>query len=173
MGSRWMRNSFVYLMILVAVIAIVVVFFRPSSDSTSSAPLSQVIADAKGDRIDKIEVEGDKLKVKIAGGDEYTSRKEPGSSIVTILSENGVQAENVNIDIKEESKLGDWLGLLLNFLPIPPFDGGLVVLMIIEKIRGTALSERAQGVVAYAGWAMILALLVYVTFNDIVRTFFS
>jgi regulator of sigma E protease len=62
---------------------------------------------------------------------------------------------------------------VLNFLPIPPFDGGLVVLMIIEKIRGTALSERAQGVVAYAGWAMILALLVYVTFNDIVRTFFS
>jgi len=62
---------------------------------------------------------------------------------------------------------------VLNFLPIPPFDGGLVVLMILEKIRGTALSERAQGVVAYAGWAMILALLVYVTFNDIVRTFFS
>jgi regulator of sigma E protease len=62
---------------------------------------------------------------------------------------------------------------VLNFLPIPPFDGGLVVLMIIEKIRGTALSERAQGVVAYAGWVMVLALLVYVTFNDIMRTFFS
>ncbi len=62
---------------------------------------------------------------------------------------------------------------VLNFLPIPPFDGGLVVLMIIEKVRGAALSERAQGVVAYAGWAMVLALLVYVTFNDIVRTFFS
>jgi len=60
---------------------------------------------------------------------------------------------------------------VLNFLPIPPFDGGLVVLMILEKIRGTALSERAQGVVAYAGWVMVLALLVYVTFNDIVRTF--
>jgi len=65
---------------------------------------------------------------------------------------------------------------VLNFLPIPPFDGGLVVLMIIEKIRGVALSERAQGIVAYAGWALVLVLLVYVTFNDIVRTlqtFFS
>jgi regulator of sigma E protease len=61
---------------------------------------------------------------------------------------------------------------VLNFLPIPPFDGGLVVLMLIEKIRGAALSERAQGIVAYAGWAMILALFVYVTFNDIVRTWF-
>jgi regulator of sigma E protease len=62
---------------------------------------------------------------------------------------------------------------VINFLPVPPFDGGLVVLMIIEKIRGAALSERAQGILAYTGWALVLALLVYVTFNDIVRTFFS
>lgn len=62
---------------------------------------------------------------------------------------------------------------VINFLPIPPFDGGLVVLMLIEKIKGSALSERAQGMVAYAGWALVLVLLVYVTFNDIVRSFFS
>jgi len=62
---------------------------------------------------------------------------------------------------------------VLNFLPIPPFDGGLVVLMLIEKVRGVALSEKAQGIVAYTGWALILALLAYVTFNDVVRTFFS
>ncbi len=62
---------------------------------------------------------------------------------------------------------------VINFLPIPPFDGGLIVLMVIEKIKGSALSERTQGILAYAGWAMVLLLLVYVTFNDIVRSFFS
>jgi regulator of sigma E protease len=65
---------------------------------------------------------------------------------------------------------------VINFLPIPPFDGGLVVLTLIEKIKGSALTERTQGIVAYAGWALVLALLVYVTFNDIMRTiggFFS
>jgi regulator of sigma E protease len=62
---------------------------------------------------------------------------------------------------------------VINFLPIPPFDGGLIVLMIIEKIKGSALSERTQGILAYAGWAMVLLLLVYVTFNDVVRSFFS
>jgi len=62
---------------------------------------------------------------------------------------------------------------VINFLPVPPFDGGLVVLMLVEKIKGSALSERAQGILAYAGWVLVLALLVYVTFNDIVRTFFS
>jgi regulator of sigma E protease len=62
---------------------------------------------------------------------------------------------------------------VINFLPMPPFDGGLVVLMLIEKIKGSALTERTQGVVAYAGWVLVLILLIYVTFNDIVRSFFS
>jgi regulator of sigma E protease len=62
---------------------------------------------------------------------------------------------------------------VVNFLPIPPFDGGLIVLMLIEKAKGSALSERTQGILAYAGWAMVLVLLVYVTFNDIVRNWFS
>ncbi|MEN6575153.1 MAG: site-2 protease family protein [Phycisphaerales bacterium] len=62
---------------------------------------------------------------------------------------------------------------VVNFLPLPPFDGGLIVLMLIEKIKGSALTERTQGIVAYAGWMFVLALLVYVTFNDIVRSFFN
>ena len=62
---------------------------------------------------------------------------------------------------------------VFNFLPLPPLDGGLVVLLLVEKIKGSALSERTQGSIAYVGWALILALLLYVTFNDIVRTFFS
>jgi len=62
---------------------------------------------------------------------------------------------------------------VFNFLPLPPLDGGLVVLLIVEKIKGSALSERVQAIVAYAGWAMIGTLILYVTFNDIVRSFFS
>jgi regulator of sigma E protease len=62
---------------------------------------------------------------------------------------------------------------VVNFLPIPPFDGGLIVLMLIEKVKGSALSERTQGILAYAGWAMVLVLLIYVTFNDFVRTWWS
>ncbi len=62
---------------------------------------------------------------------------------------------------------------VINFLPVPPFDGGLIVLMLIEKIKGSALTERTQGIVAYTGWVLVLVLLVYVTFNDIVRSFFS
>ena len=62
---------------------------------------------------------------------------------------------------------------VFNFLPLPPLDGGLVVLLLVEKIKGSALSERDQGIIAYTGWALILTLILYVTFNDIVRNFFS
>jgi regulator of sigma E protease len=62
---------------------------------------------------------------------------------------------------------------VFNLLPLPPLDGGLIVLMLIEKVKGSALSERVQGVIAYTGWAIIGTLILYVTFNDIVRNFFS
>ncbi|MHC4681048.1 MAG: M50 family metallopeptidase [Planctomycetota bacterium] len=62
---------------------------------------------------------------------------------------------------------------VFNFLPLPPLDGGLVVLLLVEKAKGSALTERVQTIIAYAGWALILTLILYVTFNDIVRSFFS
>jgi len=143
MGSRWMRNSFVYLMILVAVIAIVVVFFRKGSDSTTTEPLSQVITDAKGGDIEKIEVEGNKLLVKLASGTEYTSRKEDGASIVEILTANGVSTGSVPIEIKEESALGDWLGLLLNFLPILIFIG--LIFFMMRQAQGSNSQAMSFG----------------------------
>lgn len=62
---------------------------------------------------------------------------------------------------------------VFNFLPLPPLDGGLVLLLLVEKAKGSALTERVQAIIAYAGWALILTLILYVTFNDIVRSFFS
>jgi regulator of sigma E protease len=62
---------------------------------------------------------------------------------------------------------------VFNFLPLPPLDGGLVVLLVVEKIKGSALSERVQAIIAYTGWTLIGTLILYVTFNDIVRNFFS
>ncbi len=62
---------------------------------------------------------------------------------------------------------------VFNFLPLPPLDGGLVMLLLVEKAKGSAITERVQTIIAYAGWALILTLILYVTFNDIVRSFFS
>ncbi|MCK4753325.1 MAG: site-2 protease family protein, partial [Planctomycetes bacterium] len=62
---------------------------------------------------------------------------------------------------------------VFNFLPLPPLDGGHMILLLIEKIKGSALSERVHAAVAYAGWVLIGSFFLYVTFNDIVKGFFS
>ena len=61
---------------------------------------------------------------------------------------------------------------VFNLLPIPPFDGGWLVLLLVEKVKGSALSERAQEAIAYAGVVFIMALFLYLTFNDIVNMLF-
>jgi regulator of sigma E protease len=88
----------------------------------------------------------------------------------------------VSYRVVAEQPLIDYIYLLglisaviavFNLVPLPPLDGGLILLMLVEKVKGSALSERTQGVIVYAGWALIGTFLLYVTFNDIVRSFFS
>jgi regulator of sigma E protease len=60
---------------------------------------------------------------------------------------------------------------VINFLPIPPLDGGQFVFLLAEKIRGRPLPERAQMVLIIAGIVFVLLLFVVVTFNDIMSYF--
>ena len=62
---------------------------------------------------------------------------------------------------------------VMNFLPVPPFDGGLTVLLLVEKIKGSAISVRTQEAIAYAAWGTLIVLIVYVTYNDILRLIFG
>jgi regulator of sigma E protease len=58
---------------------------------------------------------------------------------------------------------------VINFLPIPVVDGGVCVLLIVERIKGSPVSLRVQEAISYAGLALIGALFLYLTYNDIVR----
>lgn len=58
---------------------------------------------------------------------------------------------------------------LLNLFPIPLLDGGHLVYHAIEAVRGRPLSERAQEVGFRIGFAIVLMLMVFGTFNDILR----
>ena len=58
---------------------------------------------------------------------------------------------------------------VFNFLPLPVLDGGHATLLIIEKLRGKPLSVRTLNIIQTAGLALILCLLVAVTFNDVLK----
>jgi cell division protease FtsH len=131
MKSRGMRNSFIYLLILVAVVLVVVMMFRPS-ETAGEFTLAQVIEAAQEGRVERIEVEGDSLTVYLDDSTEpVLSRKESASSVEEILRDNGVAVGGQGVDIKVvgPSQFGSVFGLLLNFLPLIIFGAILIFMM--------------------------------------------
>ena len=60
---------------------------------------------------------------------------------------------------------------VINFLPMPIMDGGLMVFLIIEKIKGKPLSLKTQMISTMVGLAAIVLIFLYVTIQDIGRFF--
>lgn len=58
---------------------------------------------------------------------------------------------------------------ILNLLPVPVLDGGHILFFIIEALRGKPLSEKVQVIANKVGMAMLLTLIAFVFYNDIMR----
>lgn len=58
-----------------------------------------------------------------------------------------------------------------NLLPIPALDGGKILLLLIEAIRRKKISEKVETNIQLAGFALLIALSIYITYNDILRIF--
>ena len=59
----------------------------------------------------------------------------------------------------------------INILPLPAFDGGHVVFIIIEKIRGKKVSQKVENTIHTVGLVILMILMVLITYNDILRLF--
>ncbi len=59
----------------------------------------------------------------------------------------------------------------LNILPIPVLDGGHLLFLAIEKVRGRRVGERALSIAQTVGLVLLVLLMVYATRNDILRIF--
>jgi regulator of sigma E protease len=55
---------------------------------------------------------------------------------------------------------------LMNLLPVPVLDGGHLLLYALEALRGRPLNARVQEIVFRLGFALILTLMVFATWND-------
>ena len=56
---------------------------------------------------------------------------------------------------------------VMNLLPLPALDGGRLVFLLIEAVRGKPVNREAEGMVHFAGLLLLMGLLVFVTFKDI------
>ena len=61
---------------------------------------------------------------------------------------------------------------VINFLPIPPLDGGQMAFLVAEKIRGRPLPESALAAGTWAGIVLVGLLMIFFLGQDVILTFF-
>lgn len=91
-------------------------------------------------------------------GDAYEESKSEGTLITWLTM--------INMMILISANLG-----VVNLLPLPALDGGRLVFLIIEGIRGKSVNREAEGMVHFAGLLLLMALLLFVTFKDVRNLF--
>lgn len=91
-------------------------------------------------------------------GDAYEESKSEGSLITWLTM--------LNLMIFISANLG-----VMNLLPLPALDGGRLVFLLIEAVRGKPVNREAEGMVHFAGLLLLMALLLFVTFRDIKNLF--
>ena len=84
---------------------------------------------------------------------------------------------------KEEGALMLWMNMLnmavllsanlgvMNLLPLPALDGGRLVFLLIEAVRKKPVNREVEGMVHFAGLMLLMALMVFVMYNDFLKIF--
>ena len=59
----------------------------------------------------------------------------------------------------------------INILPFPAFDGGHVLFLIVEKIKGSPVNAKFESICHLIGFALLFLLMIYITIQDVIRFF--
>lgn len=99
---------------------------------------------------------GQKVAVEVAGpvGIVYFTKQVTELGFVYILQFIAILSVNLGI---------------INILPFPALDGGRILFILIEKIKGSPVSSKVEHAIHTAGFLLLITLMIFVTFKDIVR----
>jgi len=123
--NRWLKNSFVYLIILVAALALFFQYFGQTSTQNSERGIAQVIADAEAGRVESITAQAgdEQVLVKYNDGTVYRSRLESTDSVMQLLAAYNVPLTDADgkqlVDVAVEPAPA-WGGLLSIFTILLP-----------------------------------------------------
>ncbi|MEQ2526519.1 RIP metalloprotease RseP [Robertmurraya yapensis] len=128
------------------------------------------------------------LKAVVYGGEEvYTWTKEIFSMVGKLVTgQFSIDALSGPVGIYQQTDtvaksgilyLMKWAGVLsinlgiMNLLPIPALDGGRLMFFAVEGLRGKPVDRQKEGMVHFIGFALLMLLMLVVTWNDIQRFF--
>ncbi len=129
MKSSWMRNSLIYIIILVAAVVLLYQLF-PITEKPTEIGLDEAITMSQGGEIAAITVDGEELLVTATDGTKL--KTSIGNLTLVELQELGL---NLNgIDYQVESSGWDWGSILISFIPLLLF--GALILFLFRSARG-------------------------------------
>src|SRR6059036_1052946 len=119
MYGRWLRNSFIYLLILVAIVAIVFTVFQGGGSGRVKQELPEFIQAVKDNKATDIKVDDTNVTYKLTDDPEhgYKTELEKGDTLRKVLVDANI-TDLPQYEIKDPSPWTNYLGLLINFLPI-------------------------------------------------------
>lgn len=91
-------------------------------------------------------------------GDQYTQAAAYGFKTVFLTMVNWIILISANLGV-------------MNLLPLPALDGGRLLFLIIEAITGKAVPQNMEALVHTAGLILLMLLMVFVMYQDIVKIF--
>ena len=165
MDAKWLRNSFVYLIILVAVMAILFSLFQGNSQPNNrniTDVLGQVQKDvASGITTDKLVVSGNKITADTAEG-QMVTYKSDNDSILQLLHNSNIGYNQVSVEEQPPSQLNNWLGFIGGLAPIVIF--GVLILFMMRQAQGSNSQALSFG---KSRARMFMGNKPTVTFNDV------
>jgi cell division protease FtsH len=133
-----MRNSLIFIAILIAAIVIFSVFFPQMNQKPAEVTLDSVIQLSQKQQIQKIEIDGDTLTITETNGTQVRAFKETNANVSDLENlgldlKTGNAGQPITLDVKGSSGI-NWGSLLINFLPLVIFGG--LLFFLFRSARG-------------------------------------
>lgn len=62
---------------------------------------------------------------------------------------------------------------VINILPFPALDGGRILFLIIERVKGKPVKREVENAIHNIGFFLLIALVIFITYKDIAKLFFN
>ncbi len=169
-GSRWAKNSLIYLVLLVVLLIAAFMLFSGGSSSEDvplvggTESLLERLRTQKS-QIDRVEIDGSNVKLEYNDGRAFKARIPGEIDFFEFLDREGVDVSEAGFpqtEAKSGGGVGSFFGILINFLPLIIF-GGLII-FILRQAQGSSSQAMSFG---KSKARMVTANRPTVTFNDV------
>ena len=139
MNSRWGKNGWVYLLLIVAFGALLLNMFPQSKAPVTETSVGQIAAWINAGEVKTMELADNKITVHLVEqkNRSYTAQKEKGVGLTTLFVQLGVSPEKlgkVNIVVDKPSNYGNWLVVMTNLLPL--LFVGVLFIFLMRQAQG-------------------------------------